>query len=73
MIISKLWLGILVVFCSLAGLFPQTAHAYLDPGSGSYFLQIILASLLTGLYMIKLFWSKIKNFFSNRFGRGKNE
>jgi hypothetical protein len=71
--ISKLWLGIFVVFCSLAGLFPQTAHAYLDPGSGSYFLQMLLASLLTGLYLIKLFWGKIKHFFSTRFGRGKDE
>jgi hypothetical protein len=41
--------------------FPKTAFAYLDPGSGSFIFQILLAGLLGILFAIKLYWSKIKN------------
>ncbi len=34
--------------------------AYLDPGTGSMVLQVLLASLLGGAMTIKLFWHKIK-------------
>jgi hypothetical protein len=40
------------------------AHAYLDPGSGSYLLQILLASALAGLFALKVFFGKIKDFLS---------
>ncbi len=54
--------------------FIDEAYAYLDPGSGSYILQLIIAGLLGGLYALKMFWSKVKNFFVNVFSRGnKNE
>ena len=36
------------------------AHAYIDPGMGSYLLQIILASLLAIFFSAKVFWRKIK-------------
>lgn len=39
------------------------ASAYLDPGSGSYILQMLVAGLLGGVYAIKLYWAKIVNFF----------
>ena len=35
---------------------PSKAYAYLDPGSGSYLLQIGLAALLGTLFAVKLFW-----------------
>lgn len=41
--------------------FHQEAYAYLDPGTGSYILQMIVAALLGGLFAVKLLWSKIKN------------
>ncbi|OGK23215.1 hypothetical protein A3H80_04755 [Candidatus Roizmanbacteria bacterium RIFCSPLOWO2_02_FULL_37_19] len=31
----------------------KNTHAYLDPGTGSYFLQIIAGSLLAGGYFFK--------------------
>jgi hypothetical protein len=40
--------------------FPQRTYAYIDPGSGSYFLQILVAGLLGLLYSIKLFWARIR-------------
>ena len=36
---------------------------YLDPGSGSYLLQVIIAAILGGLMFFKNFWIKIKSFF----------
>jgi hypothetical protein len=36
---------------------------YLDPGSGSYLLQVIIAAILGGLMFFKNFWTRIKSFF----------
>lgn len=34
--------------------------AYIDPGAGSLLVQAIVGGLLAGLYMIKLYWGKLK-------------
>ena len=47
------------------------AYAYLDPGTGSYFLQIIVATLLGAMYAIKQFWYKVKLFCINIFSKFK--
>jgi hypothetical protein len=36
---------------------------YLDPGSGSYILQVIIAAVLGAGFFIKNFWVAIKAFF----------
>ena len=41
----------------------ETFMAYLDPGSGSYLLQLLLAALFGGLFAIRMSWSRIKSFF----------
>jgi hypothetical protein len=40
----------------------STPKAYLDPGSGSFVLQLVIAALLGGLFVIKGYWMKIKNY-----------
>ena len=50
-------------------IFPQQAHAYLDPGTGSYVLQVAAAVLFGGLFLIKTWWSQIAGFFSKVLGR----
>ena len=47
----------------------KDAHAYLDPGSGSYLLQLLIAGAVGGLFTVKTFWLQIKTFFSNLFSR----
>lgn len=37
---------------------------YIDPGSGSYLVQMIIASVLAGLFYIKGIWWKIKSRFA---------
>ena len=39
------------------------ADAYLDPGTGSYVLQMLLAAVLGGLAFIKPIWRKVKGLF----------
>jgi hypothetical protein len=46
------------------------SYAYLDPGTGSYVLQMVIAGIVSGLFAIKMFWRKIVEFFSNMF-KGK--
>ncbi|HWK06150.1 MAG TPA: hypothetical protein VNS58_21060 [Puia sp.] len=36
---------------------------YIDPGSGSYLIQAIIAAVVGGLFYIKSGWLRIKSFF----------
>ena len=36
------------------------AHAYLDPGTGSYVFQMVIAVLLSAAFTIKHFWHRLK-------------
>lgn len=47
--------------------------AYLDPGTGSFLLQLLLATSLGGLFLIKTFWKRIKAFFIRLFSGNKPE
>ena len=42
---------------------------YLDPGSSSFLIQLLLASLLGGLVLIRASWRKIKMFFAKLFNK----
>ncbi len=68
---------IIIVIALFYLVFPQSAYAYLDPGTGSYILQLIIAGLLGGLFALKMFWGKVVNIFGNLFSKGnkheKNE
>jgi len=44
-------------------------NAYLDPGSGSLILQVILAILLGGLFVLRSYWNKIKDGVRQIFNR----
>jgi hypothetical protein len=51
--------------------YPPRVQAYLDPGTGSYLIQVLLAGLLGGLVAIKIFWRHISGFFGKLTSRGK--
>ena len=46
----------------------QEAHAYLDPGTGSMLLQILLAGLAGMGVLGKLYWHRIRRLFGARDG-----
>lgn len=63
-----------VVLIALLALFaPLPASAYLDPGSGSYFVQVVIATVLGSLLAIKLFFKNIKGYVSKLFRRGNHK
>lgn len=43
------------IFFFVAILIPQSAFAYLDIGSSSYLIQILIASCIAGLYTVKTY------------------
>ena len=48
---------------ALLGLFSAPAYGYMDPGSGSLLLQIILGGLAGLAVAGKLFWHRVVSFF----------
>ena len=44
----------------------EEAQAYLDPGTGSILLQGLLAAVAGALVTLKLYWYRIKSFFTRR-------
>lgn len=51
----------------------RSAHAYLDPGSGSFALQFLLAGGLGALFFVRSYFSKVKNFFFSVFTKKKTD
>lgn len=47
----------------------QPAYAYLDPGTGSYMLQILIAGVLAVFFFAKPYVYKLKSFFKKIIGR----
>lgn len=45
----------------------QPAHAYLDANTGSALMQFAAAGLLAGMFTLKMYWVKVKDWFRARF------
>ena len=54
-------------FAALSG----NLFAYLDPGTGSFIIQMLIAGFLGILFAVKLFWHRIKAFLVNLFSKGE--
>ena len=55
------------------GLLAGRAAGYIDPGTGSYVLQIAIAFLVGLAFSVKVFWKKISIFLKKTFSsKGKN-
>ena len=61
--------GVLLLLTLLLAL-PSIANAYLDPGTGSYVLQLLIGGLLGGLFALGMFWRRVLAFFKRLFKRG---
>lgn len=40
--------------------------AYLDPGSGSYLIQLLIAGALGAALAVRMSWDRIKDFFRRK-------
>ncbi len=56
-----------VVFLPLAF---QNVQAYIDLGAGSLIIQLLIAGLVGGLFLVKIYWKKVKAFFKRFFSSG---
>jgi hypothetical protein len=54
---------------SLAASHPERGLLYLDPGTGSFLLQIIIAAGMSVVFVFGVFRKKISAFFGRLFGR----
>ena len=43
-----------------------TAHAYIDPGTGTIILQALIGGIVAAGAAVSLYWRKIKSFFSKK-------
>lgn len=59
----------LLLTCWLVLFLSRDVHAYVDPGTGSYLLQILLAFLFGAAFAMKLYWRRVKEFVKTRFSR----
>jgi hypothetical protein len=53
----------LLIFIFIFIFFSKECQAYIDPGTGSFILQIIIGGILGFLFMFKTYFKRIKRFF----------
>jgi hypothetical protein len=58
--------AIAVILLCICITLPRKALAYLDPGTGSYLFQVLIAVGLGAIFMVKTYWSRIKQFLSKK-------
>lgn len=46
--------------------------AYIDPGSGSMIIQVVIATVLGGIVAVKIFWQNIVLFFKRLFNKNND-
>ena len=63
------WRLALLIIAIPCLIWSQDAAAYLEPGTGSYLLQLLIASLLGVLVMLKLTWHKAVTALKHLFTR----
>ena len=45
---------------------PTPARAYIDPGTGSFLVQGIIAAILGAAVAIRMYWRRVRAFFTRR-------
>ncbi len=55
---------ILLAFLLLPCIVFNLQASYIDPGTGSYIIQMIIAAIFGGLFFIKLWWKQLTSYFS---------
>jgi hypothetical protein len=69
---STSWINLLWLLIPFSLIPLQSAHAYLDPGTGSYAVQIIIGLIFGASFFLKNLFAKLAEYFKNLF-RPKTE
>jgi hypothetical protein len=59
----KTVIRISAITLAAAFLSPVSALAYIDPGTGSYVIQLVIAAFVGAMFTLRIFWKKIIRFF----------
>jgi hypothetical protein len=59
---SSITAALLVAMFLLVSEHSGTVHAYLDPGTGSIALQLLIGGAVAALATLRAYWSRIKSF-----------
>ncbi len=51
----------------------RPVYGYIDPGTGSYIFQIVVAAFVAISFAVKVYWHKIKQFVGRMFSKKKND
>ena len=62
---SRVMIVVVLVF-AFSSLVIPVANAYIDPGSGSFIVQMAIGALLGVSVTLKMFWGRFMAFFSRR-------
>lgn len=65
---ASLLLAVLIL-----AVYPKSAFAYIDPGSGSLLLQIVMSAFFGALFLARNFLAKATGGFRRLFSGGKEE
>lgn len=57
--IASKFLSVLLLVSLFTVVLTREAHAYIDLGSGSFLLQMLLATMFASLFAIKVFWQRL--------------
>jgi multisubunit Na+/H+ antiporter MnhC subunit len=55
----------IVILVAGGVLMSSPAYAYIDPGTGAIILQALVGGVAGGLFLLKLYWQRLKNYFSS--------
>jgi hypothetical protein len=58
--------ALLVAAVFFVSSFDGDLEAYLDPGTGSVAIQMILAGVVAGLAAVRVYWHRLKSLFTRR-------
>jgi len=62
---TKRFLTIILVYLVT----PMSSYAYLDPGTGSALIQLLLGGILTLGLTIKMYWYRLKRYLKGMFSK----
>lgn len=66
-------LGLVAVAAALVVILPSAARAYIDPGAGSLFTQVVVAVFVAAAGALKFYWRRLKDLASRLGGAPKND
>jgi len=63
---------LVALLTTCAVLQPRLAHAYIEPGTASYILQMMVAGLLGATFAFRAFWGRVGSFIARLFAKRRD-